>query len=182
MRLLSVARRRRLADAAQRLHEPVAASSRRCSSRCSSSPRSPAASRGSRTCPGFDFPSGYTAFQFVFVLLQSAAFGGVFTGFGIARDFESGFARRLLLAAPHRTGIVLGYAVAALVRWVVTATILTVVALAVGMQRRRQRRRPRRPLRARGCSSTSPRCSGRRASRCGCARCRPGRSCRCRSS
>ena len=37
--------------------------------------------------PGFDFPSGYTAFQFVFVLLQSAAFGGVFTGFAIARDF-----------------------------------------------------------------------------------------------
>ena len=33
--------------------------------------------------PGFDFPDGYTAFQFVFVLLQSAAFGGVFTGFGI---------------------------------------------------------------------------------------------------
>ena len=56
--------------------------------------------------PGFDFPSGYTAFQFVFVLLQSAAFGGVFTGFGIARDFESGFARRLLLAAPNRIGIV----------------------------------------------------------------------------
>ena len=61
--------------------------------------------------PGFDYPEGYTAFQFVFVLLQSAAFGGVFTGFGIARDFETGFARRLLLAAPHRTGIVLGYAV-----------------------------------------------------------------------
>ena len=49
--------------------------------------------------PGFDFPSGYTAFQFVFVLLQSAAFGGVFTGFGIARDFETGFAHRYLLAA-----------------------------------------------------------------------------------
>ena len=42
--------------------------------------------------PGFDFPDGYTAFQFVFVLLQSAAFGGVFTGFGIARDFETGSA------------------------------------------------------------------------------------------
>jgi ABC-2 type transport system permease protein len=83
--------------------------------------------------PGFDFPSGYTAFQFVFVLLQSAAFGGVFTGFGIARDFESGFARRLLLAAPNRTGIVLGYAVAALVRWLSTAAFLTVVALATGM-------------------------------------------------
>ena len=83
--------------------------------------------------PGFDYPQGYTAFQFVFVLLQSAAFGGVFTGFGIARDFESGFARRLLLAAPNRTGIVLGYAVAALGRWLATATILTVIALAVGM-------------------------------------------------
>jgi ABC-2 type transport system permease protein len=84
--------------------------------------------------PGFDFPLGYTAFQFVFVLLQSAAFGGVFTGFGIARDFETGFARRLLLAAPHRTGIILGYAVAALVRWLVTAAVLTIVALAVGME------------------------------------------------
>jgi ABC-2 type transport system permease protein len=86
-----------------------------------------------REVPGFDFPSGYTAFQFVFVLLQSAAFGGVFTGFGIARDFEGGFARRLLLAAPNRTGIVLGYAGAALGRWLVTATFLTVVALLAGM-------------------------------------------------
>ena len=83
--------------------------------------------------PGFDFPPGYTAFQFCFVLIQSAAFGGVFTGFGIARDFESGFARRLLLAAPNRSGIVLGYALAALVRWVLTATMLTVVALIAGM-------------------------------------------------
>jgi ABC-type multidrug transport system permease subunit len=31
-----------------------------------------------RHVPGFDFHGGYTAFQFVFVLLQSAAFGGVF--------------------------------------------------------------------------------------------------------
>ena len=69
---------------------------------------------GRRTLPGFDFDDGYTAFQFVFVLLQSAAFGGVFTGFGIARDFEGGFARRLLLASPSRSGIVLGYAIAAL--------------------------------------------------------------------
>jgi ABC-2 type transport system permease protein len=87
-----------------------------------------------RHVPGFDFKQGYTAFQFVFVLLQSAAFGGVFTGFGVARDFETGFARRLLLAAPHRTGIVLGYALAALVRWAVTATVLTIVAFAVGMR------------------------------------------------
>jgi ABC-2 family transporter len=83
--------------------------------------------------PGFDYPEGYTAFQFVFVLLQSAAFGGVFTGFGIARDFESGFARRLLLAAPNRTGIVMGYAAAALGRWFATAAVLTIVALIAGM-------------------------------------------------
>jgi len=87
-----------------------------------------------RNVPGFDFPSGYTAFQFVFVLLQSAAFGGVFTGFGIARDFEGGFARRLLLAAPNRIGIVLGYTLAALGRWLVTAAFLTAVALGVGME------------------------------------------------
>jgi ABC-2 type transport system permease protein len=87
-----------------------------------------------RNVPGFDYKQGYTAFQFVFVLLQSAAFGGVFTGFGIARDFETGFARRLLLAAPHRGGIVLGYAGAALVRWLVTATFLTAIAFAVGMR------------------------------------------------
>jgi ABC-2 type transport system permease protein len=83
--------------------------------------------------PGFDFPSGYTAFQFVFVFLQSAAFGGIFNGFAIARDFESGFSRRLLLAAPRRTGIIAGYAIVALVRWLATAAVVTVVALVAGM-------------------------------------------------
>jgi ABC-2 type transport system permease protein len=84
--------------------------------------------------PGFDFPSGYTAFQFVFVFLQSAAFGGVFTGFAVAGEFESGFGRRLLLGAPQHGGILAGYALAAIARWTFTATIVTVVALIVGMQ------------------------------------------------
>jgi ABC-2 type transport system permease protein len=84
--------------------------------------------------PGFDFPSGYTAFQFVFVLLQSAAFGGVFTGFGIARDFETGFARRYLLAATDRRGIVGGYVLAALTRALITWAVLTAVALIAGME------------------------------------------------
>jgi ABC-2 type transport system permease protein len=83
--------------------------------------------------PGFDFPPGYTAFQFVFVLLQSAAFGGVFTGFGVARDFEYGFARRLMMAAPNRKGLIAGYAMAAIGRWAITATVLTLVAVAAGM-------------------------------------------------
>ena len=84
--------------------------------------------------PGFDFEDGYTAFQFVFVLLQSAAFGGVFTGFGIARDFEGGFARRLLLASPRRSGIVLGYALAAFLRWAIVALAVTAVAIVAGME------------------------------------------------
>jgi ABC-2 type transport system permease protein len=84
--------------------------------------------------PGFDFPSGYTAFQFVFVLLQSAAFGGVFTGFAIARDFETGFGRRYMLAASNRNGIIAGYGIAALFRAFVTWTMLIVVALVAGMQ------------------------------------------------
>ena len=83
--------------------------------------------------PNFDYPPGYTAFQFCFVFLQSAAFGGVFTGFGVARDFEAGFARRLLLSAPRRSGIIAGYAAGALARWVLTATVVTVAALIVGM-------------------------------------------------
>jgi ABC-2 type transport system permease protein len=86
------------------------------------------------SAPGFDFPSGYTAFQFVFVLLQSAAFGGVFTGFAVARDFEIGFAKRYLLAAGRRGGIVAGYALAALVRALITWAILTAVALVAGME------------------------------------------------
>ncbi len=84
--------------------------------------------------PGFDFPSGYTAFQFVFVLLQSAAFGGVFTGFGVARDYESQFARRLMLAAPDRRALIVGYAMAAAVRIVVTWLVITAVALLAGME------------------------------------------------
>ena len=86
-----------------------------------------------RHVPGFDYRGGYTAFQFVFVLLQSACFGGVFTGFGIARDFEGGFGRRLLVSAPRRSGIIMGYALGALFRWVSVAVMLTLVALLAHM-------------------------------------------------
>jgi ABC-2 type transport system permease protein len=84
--------------------------------------------------PGFHFPAGYTAFQFVFVVCQSAIFAGLFTGFSLAFDFESGFARRLMLAAGDRRGIALGYAIVALTRAAFTLTVVTVVALIGGMQ------------------------------------------------
>jgi ABC-2 type transport system permease protein len=84
--------------------------------------------------PNFNYKPGYTSFQFTFVFLQSAAFGGVFTGFAVARDFQSGFARRLLLAAPRRSGIIAGYAVGALVRWLIVGTVVTVAGLIAGMR------------------------------------------------
>jgi ABC-2 type transport system permease protein len=84
--------------------------------------------------PGFHFPAGYTAFQFVFVLCQSAMFAGLFTGFSLAFDFESGFARRLMLAAEDRRGIALGYALVALSRATITLTLVSAVALATGMR------------------------------------------------
>jgi len=84
--------------------------------------------------PGFHFPAGYTAFQFVFVLSQSAMFAGLFTGFTLAFDFESGFARRLMLAAEDRRGIALGYALVALMRAAITLSVVTVVALVAGMR------------------------------------------------
>jgi ABC-type multidrug transport system permease subunit len=84
--------------------------------------------------PGFHFPAGYTAFQFVFIVCQSSMFSGLFTGFSLAFDFESGFARRLMLAAENRLGIALGYALVALSRAAITLAVVTGVALATGMQ------------------------------------------------
>lgn len=84
--------------------------------------------------PGFDFPGGYTSFQFVFVLIQAAAFNGVFLGFYIARDFESGFHRRLMLAASNRRALIAGYALAAVTRTTASFAVLFGVGFAVGMQ------------------------------------------------
>jgi ABC-2 type transport system permease protein len=83
--------------------------------------------------PGFDYSGGYIAFQYVWALLQAVAMGGAFTGFSIAGDFENGFARRLLLAASNRSGIILGYTIASLVRVTTTGALVTVIALIAGM-------------------------------------------------
>lgn len=83
--------------------------------------------------PGFNYEPGYEAFQFGFVLLQSAAMGGVFTGFGIAQDFERGFARRLMIGAPHRAGIVLGYTLSTMIRWLFNIAIVFLIGILIGM-------------------------------------------------
>ena len=83
--------------------------------------------------PGFDYSAGYIAFQYVWALLQAVAMGGAFTGFSIAGDFENGFAKRLMLAASNRSGIILGYTIASLVRATTTGALVTVIALIVGI-------------------------------------------------
>ena len=83
--------------------------------------------------PGFDYAAGYIAFQYVWALLQAVTMGGAFTGFSIASDFENGFARRLMLAASNRYGIILGYTMASIVRAFMTGALVTVLALATGM-------------------------------------------------
>ncbi len=83
--------------------------------------------------PGFNYSAGYIAFQYVWALLQAVAMGGAFTGFSISGDFENGFAKRLMLAASNRSGIILGYSVASLVRVTVTGTLVTVIALLTGI-------------------------------------------------
>lgn len=86
-----------------------------------------------KNTPGFHYDAGYTAFQFGFVCIQAAAFGGVFTGFAIAADFEFGFARRLLLGAPNRGGIVIGYMLAAMARACLVLSVVFVAGLISGM-------------------------------------------------
>jgi len=75
----------------------------------------------------------YTAFLFVFVLMQSAAFTGALGGIGMVEDFETGFIQRLMAAAPHRLAIVVGYATAMFLRGVLAVVILTGVAFLFGM-------------------------------------------------
>jgi ABC-2 type transport system permease protein len=86
-----------------------------------------------QNAPNFEYGAGYTAFQFGFVCIQAAAFGGVFTGFAIAADFEFGFARRLLLAAPNRGGIVIGYTLAAMARALLVLCVVFIAGLISGM-------------------------------------------------
>jgi ABC-2 type transport system permease protein len=83
--------------------------------------------------PGFDYYD-YNAFQFVFVLLQSAAFGGIFLGFSIGADFDSGITRRLFQAAGDRSAVVLGYGMAAFVRTLMVWAVVFVIAVVTGME------------------------------------------------
>jgi len=82
----------------------------------------------------FEFPGGYTAFQFVWVLFQAALITGLSSGLTLARDFQRGFSRRLLLAIPDRRAVLVGYVISALGRLVPATVILLAIGLLLGME------------------------------------------------
>lgn len=84
--------------------------------------------------PGLNIPGGYKSFQFTFILFQAAGFSGIFTGFAMAQDFERGFVRRLMLAAPQRGGIVAGYVFGAVLRAFLPGSVLFGVGLLAGVR------------------------------------------------
>lgn len=83
--------------------------------------------------PGFEYPGGYTGFQTVYLGLVSAAFGGVLTGLALLEDYETGIARRLLLAPAPRWAVLAGYILAGVVRGAATAAVVTAIAVATGV-------------------------------------------------
>lgn len=83
---------------------------------------------------GFDYPANYTSWIFVFSLLQTCLFGGLATGFTIAGDFQSGFARRLMLAVADRRAILLGYVLSTFARAAIMSAVVTAVAFVAGLQ------------------------------------------------
>ncbi len=84
--------------------------------------------------PGFDFPGGYTSFSFVFILLNAASFASAFAGLALAQDLESGFSRRLMMAAGRRSALVVGYALTAVVRVALGVAVIFAVGMAVGVR------------------------------------------------
>jgi ABC-2 type transport system permease protein len=80
------------------------------------------------------FPDvNYTAFQYVYALLQAVAFAGAVAGTAMIEDFESGFMNRLMVASRGRAAIVVGFVAAMFVRAVIAVLVLTGMAFILGM-------------------------------------------------
>jgi ABC-2 type transport system permease protein len=82
-----------------------------------------------------DFGSiNYTSFQYVYALMQAAAFAGAVGGTAMTGDIVNGFMDRLMLSARRRAAIVTGYVLAMLVRAAIATLVLTGAAFALGMK------------------------------------------------
>ena len=132
---------------------------------------------GRRTCRASTSRPATPRSSSCFVLLQSAAFGGVFTGFGDRARLRGRLrpAAAARGAEPHRDRRSATRSAARRCAGRSRRPCSPCVALVAGMEVGGGPRRRRRPVHARRCSSTSPGCSGRRASRCASGRSRPGR-------
>jgi ABC-2 type transport system permease protein len=84
--------------------------------------------------PGFDYDAGYITFIYGFIVFQTTAFGSVAAGLSVAADFEYKFARRYLLAMEYRSAMIIGYALAGMVRSSMTLGILTAIAFIMGLK------------------------------------------------
>ncbi|MBA2725470.1 MAG: ABC transporter permease [Actinobacteria bacterium] len=65
-------------------------------------------------------------------MLQGAAFAGITTGMGVARDLENGFFDRLLLSPVPRSGLLAGPLLAAMARAAIPITLLLTIAVIGG--------------------------------------------------
>jgi ABC-2 type transport system permease protein len=75
----------------------------------------------------------FTAFEFIFVLMMASMLSAAFSSFEASHDYEQGFGSRLMLAAPRRMAILLGYVLYGFARFLITMAIVWGVALATGM-------------------------------------------------
>lgn len=82
----------------------------------------------------FRFAANYTTFSFVLAQFQGATFAGLGGGLGLARDFESGFVRRLMLAAPDRRAIIAGYLLSVMALCLVTQLVLLPIGFVAGVE------------------------------------------------
>jgi ABC-2 type transport system permease protein len=75
----------------------------------------------------------YTAFAFVFVIMQAAMFAGAFTALEIMEDYTQGIGARLMLGASEHPAILGGYLVSAIARALVSFAVLAAIAAVTGM-------------------------------------------------
>jgi ABC-2 type transport system permease protein len=81
--------------------------------------------------PGFPAESALSWF-IPMTTIQGAAFAGVTTGMGVARDFESGFYDRFLASPASRPSLLGGPLVAAAFRGLLPLTLLLIITLVTG--------------------------------------------------
>ena len=81
--------------------------------------------------PGFS-TSSYQSFLIPISLLQGAGFTGAATGVNLARDIEQGWFDRLLVSPAPRPVLLAGLVISASLRSLIPASVLIVVALALG--------------------------------------------------